>query len=408
MSRSTARAVGALIALALSTFAYVTTETLPIGLLLPIAQELGSTASAVGLLVTSYGLVVVITSIPLTHLTRRVPRRLLISSLLGIFVAATLVSAAAPDYPTLLVSRILTALSQALFWSIVAPTTASLFSPQVRGRALSVMLSGGSLAAVLGVPAGTWLGQQAGWRVSFAALAGIGVVAMLGTAWLLPGGRADEGAAARGEEPDARRYALVITMTALAVTGSFVAFTYITPFLVDISGFSAATIGPLLLIRGLAGVVGVTVGGWMADYSQTASMIVPVALQAVALLGLYVVGDQQLLTVILVAVSGLTFTALSTALATRVLHLAPFSVDLAFAGLSTAVNVGITAGALIGALLLPEFGVRSVVLVGGLLSLAALAIVLAEPMVRKSTAADPHRQRVAADAPLSTVAESVE
>ena len=190
---------------------------------------------------------------------------------------------------------------------------------------------------------------------------------------------------------------LVITMTALAVTGSFVAFTYITPFLVDIAGFSAATIGPLLLIRGLAGVVGVTVGGWMADYSQTVSMIVPVALQAVALLGLYTVGDQQLLTVILVAVSGLTFTALSTALATRVLHLAPFSVDLAFAGLSTAVNVGITAGAFIGALLLPEFGVRSVVLVGGILSLAALAIVLAEPMLRKTAAADPHRQRVAAE-----------
>src|SRR6187402_1760857 len=78
MSRSTARAVGALIALALSTFAYVTTETLPIGLLLPIAEELGSTASAVGLLVTGYGLVVVLTSIPLTHLTRRVSRRLLI------------------------------------------------------------------------------------------------------------------------------------------------------------------------------------------------------------------------------------------------------------------------------------------------------------------------------------------
>jgi predicted MFS family arabinose efflux permease len=407
MTRRTARAVGALIALALSTFAYVTTETLPIGLLLPIAQDLGSTASAVGLLVTGYGLVVVLTSIPLTHLTRRVSRRLLISGLLGVFVVGTLISAIAPNYATLMGSRILTALSQALFWSIVAPTTAGLFSERVRGRALSVMLSGGSLAAVLGVPAGTWLGQQSGWRVSFAALAGLGVITMLATAWLLPGGRAAEGAAAHGKSPDALRYSMLITMAALAVTGSFVAFTYVTPFMVDVTGFSAAAIGPLLLVRGLAGVIGVTVGGWLADYNQIVSMIVPVALQSAALLALYAVGGQPVPTVILVAVSGLTFTALSTAMATRVLHLAPFSVDLAFATLSTAVNVGITAGALIGALLLPAFGVRSTVLVGGLLSVAALAIVLVEPYVRKTAAADPGTERGETDAPLSTSGQIV-
>jgi DHA1 family inner membrane transport protein len=394
MSPSNARSVGALVALSLSTFAYVTAETLPIGLLLPIADDLGSTVSAVGLLVTSYGLVVVVTSIPLTQLTRRVPRRALMSGLLGIFVVATAVSAAAPDYPTLLGARVVTALSQALFWSIVVPTAAGLFPSRMRGRVLGIVMSGSSLAAVLGVPAGTWLGQHTGWRGPFLALSGIGLVAMLGTARLLPGGSPVGKAVVRGEEPDTRRYALLMATTILAVTGAFVAFTFITAFLADAAGFSAAAIGPLLVIRGLAGVAGVAAGGALVDRRPLAAMIVPVALQAVALLGLSVAGDVPVLVAMLVGASGLSFAALTTALGSRVLHVAPGTQDLATAGASTAVNIGITAGALIGGLLLPAFGVRSTALIGGLLSLAALATILCEPLLREPPLALAVRSRV--------------
>ncbi len=121
--QSTRKAVVALLALAVSTFVYVTTEILPIGLLLLIAADLGIEPSAVGLLVTWYGLVVVAASIPLTQLTRRVPRRPLLSGLLAVFVLATWVSAAASSYGVLLAARVVTALSQALFWSVVVPTT---------------------------------------------------------------------------------------------------------------------------------------------------------------------------------------------------------------------------------------------------------------------------------------------
>jgi DHA1 family inner membrane transport protein len=388
--------VGALVAISASTFTYVTTEIMPIGLLLPISKDLRSTPSAVGLLVTFYGLVVVVTSIPLTHLTRRVPRRFLLSGLLAIFILATLASAVAPTYPVLLAARVITALSQALFWSIVVPTAAGLFPPRLRGRVIAMVLGGGSLAAVLGVPAGTWLGQQAGWRMSFVALSGIGLLALVGVARLLPTEPPGHSQAFRGVTPDARRYWLLMAMTTLSVTGAFIVYTYVTPFLTDVGKFSLAAIGPLLLVRGIAGLVGVTAGGPLVDRSPWAAMIIPIVLQSVAMFGLYLFGDQPIAAIALLAASGLSFTALNTALSSRVLQVAPGSVDLAAAGASTAVNVGITAGAFIGSLLLPTFGVSSTTLVGGLLSLAALAIVLTEPLLASSV-----RQRESSTLPAA-------
>lgn len=376
------RPIGALAGLAVATFTYVTTETLPIGLLLVISADLRVTPSTVGALVTCYGLVVVVASIPLTQLTRRVPRRPLLSGLLAVFVLATWASAAASSYWMLLTARVVTALSQALFWSVVVPTAAGLFPARVRGRAVAVVLAGGTLAAVLGVPAGTWLGQQAGWRSAFLALSGIGLVAMVTVATLLPTDRPAQRRTDRGATPDARRYWLLIAMTVLATTGTFIAFTYVTPFLADVGRFSAAAIGPLLLVRGLAGLVGVAAGGALVDRGPRAALIVPVASQAVALLGLYPLGGVPVVAVALVALAGLAFAALTTALASRVLQVAPGSLDLAAAGVSSAVNVGITAGAFLGGLLLPAWGVRSTVLVGGLLSLAALAVLLIEPRRR--------------------------
>jgi predicted MFS family arabinose efflux permease len=304
------------------------------------------------------------------------------SAMLGVFVVATVVSALAPDYVTLLAARVATALSQALFWSIVVPTAAALFPDRLRGRAIAVVMSGNSLAAVLGVPAGTWLGQHTGWRTAFLALSGIGLLALAGVTQLLPGGPAPQGAEARGDVPDARRYALMLVTTVLAVTGAFAAFTYITPYLVDVALFSAAAIGPLLFVRGLAGVAGVTAGGWLADRSPFASLAGPVAVQAVALLVLCIPQTPHALVAVLLGASGLAFSAFTTALGGRVLYVAPRTKDLAIAGTSTAVNLGITAGALIGGVLLPMFGVRSAVLVGGLLSLAALGTALFEPLLR--------------------------
>lgn len=377
-----ARHVGALIALSMAAFTYVTTETLPIGMLDLISRGTRSSLSAVGLLVTFYGLVVIAATVPLTQLTRRVPRRYLISGLLAVFVVATLGSALASSYGLLLVSRIVTALSQALFWATVVSSAAGLFPRRVRGRAVSLVFAGNSLATVLGVPAGTWLGQHFGWRSSFGALSCVGLLAMLAVAWLLPTRKPGEGEASRGTAPDARRYWLTLTVVSLAGTGAFISFTYVTPFLTQVSKFSPGALSLILLARGIAGFAGVFMGGRMSDWNPWIAIGTPVALQTLALCALYLAGAQPAAAVILVSVAGLSFSALCTALTGRILQVAPGSVDMATAGTSIAVNVGITAGAFIGGGLLPGFGVRSTALAGGLVSIAALAAVFGELLLR--------------------------
>ncbi|WP_090764056.1 MFS transporter [Nonomuraea maritima] len=372
----------ALVALSLASFLYVTTEALPIGLLPLIAHDLGASESAVGLLVTGYGLVVVVVSLPLAKLTRRFPRRRLLCVLLAVFAVATFLSAVAWDHGSLMAARMVTALSQALFWAVVTPAVADLFRPAVRGRALSILYAGASAAAPAGVPAGTWLGQQTDWRVAFLALSGLGLLVLATVAAVLPGDRpAGHGAVDGGTSPDRGRYLSIVATTMLSITAAFAAYTYISPFLTGVSGFSESAIGPLLLARGIAGLAGVYVAGRLVDRYGWLTMTGFVGLQVPALAGQYAFGASPVAAVVTICLSGFTLAGLTAVLGSRVLVYAPGEPVMASAGSSMAFNVGITAGALLGGVLLPGAGVRSTALAGALLSLAALAVVLAEPAV---------------------------
>lgn len=373
-------AIVSLIALTLAVFTYVTTESLPIGLLPLIAKDLGTSASAVGLLVTGYALIVVVVSLPLTRLTRRLPRRRLLCILLGVFVVATCLSAVAWNYWLLMGARMVIALSQAVFWAVVTPAAAGLFRAEVRGRAMSILYAGASVAALAGIPAGTWLGQQTGWRVSFFALSGLGLLVLVTVVAGLPNTPAGQGAADRGSAPDRGRYLSIVATTAIAITGAFAAFTHISPFLTGISGFAESSIGPLLLVRGIAGLAGVVVAGYLVDRHDWLTMAGLIGLQGLALAGQFAFGASQVGTVITISLSGFTLAGLTVALGSRVLVYAPGDSDMASAGTSTAFNVGITAGAFLSSVLLPGPGLRSTALVGALLSLAAFAMALAEPV----------------------------
>jgi DHA1 family inner membrane transport protein len=374
------RAIVTLVALTLAVFIYVTTEALPIGLLPLIAKDLNATESAVGLLVTGYSLIVVVVSLPLTRLTRRLPRRRLLCVLLGVFVVATWLSAMAWNYWLLMGARMVTALSQALFWCIVTPAAAGLFRAEVRGRAVSILYAGGSVAALAGIPAGSWLGQQTDWRVAFLALGGLALLVLGTVAALLPNTPAGQGAADRGSAPDRGRYLSIGATTAMSVTGAFTAFTYLSPFLTGVSGFAESSIGPLLLARGIAGLAGVFVVGYLVDRYGWLTMTGLTGLQVLALAGQYAFGASQVATVVTISLSGFTLAGLTAVLGSRVLVYAPGASDMASAGTSTAFNIGITAGAFFGSVLLSGPGARSTALVGALLSLVAFAIVLAEPV----------------------------
>jgi predicted MFS family arabinose efflux permease len=390
-------AIVTLIGLTLAVFSYVTTESLPIGLLPLIAKDLGTTVSAVGLLVTGYGLIIVVVSLPLTRLTRRLPRRRLLCILFGVFVVATCLSAVAWNYWLLMGARMVTALSQALFWAVVTPAAAGLFRAEVRGRAVSILYAGVSVAALAGIPAGTWLGQQTNWRVAFFALSGLGLLVLVAVAAALPNTPAGQGAADRGSAPDRGRYLSIVATTAMAVTGAFTAFTYISPFLTDVSGFAESSIGPLLLARGIAGLAGVFAVGYLVDRHGRLTMMGLIGLQVLALTGQYAFGASQVATVITISVSGFTLAGLPATLGSRVLVYAPGASDMASAGTSTAFNTGITAGAFFGSVLLLGPGVRSTAIVGALLSLVAFASVLAEPVFSSRRQVAPAR----ADKPLA-------
>jgi DHA1 family inner membrane transport protein len=367
------RAWGVLAALMLSTFMYVTTETLPIGLLPQIAGDLGTSQSAVGLLVTAYGLVVVLSTIPLTRATGRWPRRRLLSVLLVIFVVANALSALAPTYPILLAARVVVALSQAVFWAVISPAAAAMFRPSLRPRAVALLYVGSSSAPLIGVPAGTWLGQFGGWRVPFVGLSVLGLVALGVLMALMPTLAAGSSSADRGTAPDAGRYRILVIFTALLVTGAFTAFTYVTPFLNEVSGFSSAAVGPVLLVRGLAGLCGALLGGILAGGRGWRAFIVVTVVQTLALLSQYAFGWHGVATVVAMSAGAMALSGMTALLGARVLELAPGSTDMGAAGTSTAFNVGITGGALIGSLLVSSGGVRSTALVGGLISMVALA-----------------------------------
>lgn len=377
------RANAALLMLALSTFSYVTIEVLPIGLLTVIAADLGRTRSEVGLLVTGYAAVVVLASIPLARLTLRLPRRLVLGSTLGVLTVSTALSALAPTYELLFATRLLTALSQSLFWAIAPPIATSLFAPEVRGRVVARLAIGTALAPVLGIPLGTWLGEQAGWRVPLGVMAGLGAVACAGALWLLPTVEVRNGASSRGSAPDVRRYVFVLASSAIGVTGFLTFNTYVTPFLLDITGFSRGALGPMLLASGLGGLAGTLVVGRLLDRYPWGAVVISYAVLSCSLGGLYAFGQYKVATVALIAVTGLAFSGMAVAVQNRTLQVAPGSTDLASAGTSSAFNVGIAAGAFVGGALIDSTSVRSVAIVGSLLAAAAVLTLLSEPMLAR-------------------------
>ncbi|MET0425224.1 MAG: MFS transporter [Actinoplanes sp.] len=378
------RAWAALTVLSMAAFAFVTTELLPIGLLTVMAPDLGRSRSQIGLLVSGYAIVVVLASVPLTLLTQRVPRRWLLGATLVLFALANCAGALAPTYPVLAGARLVTALTQALFWSVVSPTVTGLFPVGVRGRVVALFGAGPALAPVLGVPLCTWLGQQAGWRAAFLAMAAAGLVAAAAVLALIPSYPPAAGGAARGTAPDRRRYVLLLVATGAGITGFLTLTTYVTPFLLDVTGFADAALAPLLFVSGAAGIVGTVAVARTLDARPVGSLLAPLAVGAAALLGLYVLGALEPAAVILIGGAGLAYSAFATAVQSRTLQVAPGSTDLASAGAGTAFNVGIAAGSLLGGALLPGFGPRPLALAGGLLILSALAVLIIDEALRRA------------------------
>ncbi|MFF8693018.1 MFS transporter [Streptomyces sp. NPDC015144] len=366
----------------LAAFTLNTAENLPVGLLELISESLRVSVPAVGLLVTGYGVTVAVASLPLAHAVRGVPRRHVLTGLLAALVVSSLVAALATSYWVLLLARLLTALAQALFWAVMAPVAAGLFTPAVRGRVVGALSVAGSLALVLGVPAGTWLGRRSDWQVPVAVLAALGLVSLVTIAVLLPTSRPEEEHAAHGTSPDVRRFGTVLVAGTLSATGAFTGYTYIVTFLGDVSGFSSSAVDALLVTFGVACLAGVGVTGALLDRFPRTTLATAVATQAVGMLGLYAVGAEPVAAVVFLALTGGALGPVFMTTQNAMLRCAPGRTDIALAANSGLYNLGIAAGAALGGLILPLAGARGTFLVGGLLAVAACAVLLGERLLR--------------------------
>jgi DHA1 family inner membrane transport protein len=267
-SARTRRTPLALYALTAGAFGIGTTEFVIMGLLVRVAADLNVSIVAAGLLVTGYALGVVVGAPLLTAATSRLPRKTTLLALMAIFTVGNLACALAPSYEVLMVARVVTSLAHGTFFGVGSVVATGLVSADRKASALSTMFSGLTVATLLGVPAGAWLGTHFGWRSTFWVVAAIGVVAMLVIALLVPKDEGDRAPGAFSEELKvvARPQVLLgLLMTALGFAGVFTVFTYIQPLLMRVSGFAEASVSPILLMFGAGLIAGNVLGGRLAD-----------------------------------------------------------------------------------------------------------------------------------------------
>ena len=258
----------ALLALTISAFAIGTTEFVIVGLIPTIAEQLGVTVPSAGLLVTIYALGVAIGAPVLTALTSRIPRKLLLVGLMVLFTLGNLLAWQSPSYESLVVARLLTGLAHGVFFSIGSTIATSLVAKEKAASAIAIMFGGLTVALVTGVPLGTFIGQQFGWRETFLAVSLIGAVATLASVILVPSNIKNQGSAGVREQLKVLthpRLLLIYAITALGYGGVFTTFTFLAPMMQELAGFSAPTVSWILLAYGVAVAVGNIWGGKLAD-----------------------------------------------------------------------------------------------------------------------------------------------
>jgi predicted MFS family arabinose efflux permease len=337
-------------------FVYVTAETIPVGLLPQIAEGLSVSEADVGLLLTSYAVVAALTTIPLTALTMRIPRHLLIAATVAIFAISQLIAAFAATFQILTLSRLICAVAHGVFWSTIAPVAARLVPPDRVGRATALVFLGNSLAIVLGVPLGTALGQWLGWRVALTVLAVSGaacVVALLVVLPKLPALPQDLAIRAGAQLKASVRIirdgpvATVCLITVVLVVGHFAAYTYLAPLVRRDAGLEGFGLSALLLGYGAAGLIGNAIVGRFVDRRPGPLLVTLAALMALSLVALVpVLGVVP--TVLAALVWGGTFTAIPAVLQAAILRVAPQARDAASAVYVVAFQIGIGGGALLG------------------------------------------------------------
>ncbi|MER7845395.1 MFS transporter [Kitasatospora sp. NPDC096077] len=352
-------------------FAIVTTELLPIGLLTPIGATFRISDGTAGLMMTLPGLVAAVAAPTVTVAVRRADRRVVLCGLMLALALADLVNAAAPGYWAVLGARVVLGVVIGAFWSIGAGLAPRLVAGERQGRANAVIFSAVPLGSVLGVPAGVLLGQLAGWRAAFAAMAVLSlavVAALAATLPPLPPQTPTAFAVLRGLlRLRAVRTGLVVTL--LLVTAHFGTYTYVTPFLAEVTGVGPGGVTALLLVYGIAGVVGNFVGGL-----RRAAFTGVILLLATAVLLLPVLGRSEPGAAVLLVGWGLAYGAVPVCVQGWFARAAPHAPEAATVVFTSSFQATISVGALAGGAVVDAWSTSVVMVAGGCTALAAAAV----------------------------------
>ncbi|KAF9122877.1 MFS transporter [Paenibacillus cellulositrophicus] len=394
MSLDKKRATFALLALAISAFAIGTTEFISVGLLPLIANDLHISVTLAGLTVTLYALGVTFGAPILTSLTSGVPRKILLIGIMLVFIVGNSLAAASTGIGLLLTARIISALSHGVFMSIGSTIAADLVAENRRASAISIMFSGLTVATVTGVPLGTFIGQQLGWRAAFVAIVIVGVIALIANLILVPGNLR------KGVRTPVRdqvkivangRLLLAFLITALGYGGTFVVFTYLSPLLHDVTGFKESTVALILLLYGIAIAIGNVIGGKAANRRPLSALLYMFLIQAVILLLLTFTAPFKVAGLITIFGMGLLAFMNVPGLQVYVVMLAerfaPKAVDVASSVNIAAFNAGIALGAYLGGIVTDHLGLIHTAWIGSIMVAAAVLLTWwSRTLERKDTA----------------------
>ncbi|MGG1657995.1 MFS transporter [Brevibacillus sp. NRS-1366] len=365
--------------LMISAFAIGTTEFVIMGLLPEVATDLDISISKAGLLVSVYALGVAIGGPLLTVMTIRLPRKILLMLLMGLFVIANILSATASTYKLLLIARILSAFTHGTLFGVGSVVAAKLVSPDKQASAISMMFIGVTLANILGVPFGTYIGQAYGWRSTFWVVSFLGVFSLLALAIFVPKLPKQDIPSFRKEISVLRQPQVLLTLltTVFGFGGVFVVFTYISPMLTNITGFHHDTVTSLLLLLGAGLTIGNIVGGKLSDWKLMPSLIGMLIL-LIAILGLFSLTiHHKFATIVTIFIWGIAAFGTVPGFQMRVLEQAKSAPNLASALNIGAFNLGGAIGAWLGGIVLESpLDLQSLPWVAALVTLVGLILTI--------------------------------
>ncbi len=378
--------------LGLSIFAQGTSELMLAGLLTNISHDLGVSIPQAGLLISAFALGMLVGAPILAVATQRWSRRNALLAFLAVFVVAHVAGALTSDYRVLLGARVIAAFVYAGFWAVAASTAARLVPADTRGRAMSILAGGLTVATVIGLPVGTFLGQHLGWRASFWAVAVLSVIAMAGVLAKVPGARPDELSPVRKElralanGPVLLLYGTIATSTAALL----VSFSYLGALLTGTTRVGAGWVPVFLLVYGVGSLSGIIVGGRTADAHPRRSLVVGIVGVILTSVLLALAVHQAVAVGVLVFLLGAFGFGVNPTLNSRVFTLAPAAPSLGVAGNVASFNTGITVGPWLGGLAIGAgWGYASVAWIGAGLGMLALIVVGGSSMLERRLASAP-------------------